>query len=93
MILNFADKRTASIWEGYRVPGLPIDIQEVARRKLRMINNAYTIHDLSIPPSNRLEKLKGNLSGTYSIRINRQWRITFLWTGVDAKDVRIIDYH
>jgi proteic killer suppression protein len=64
MILNFADKRTSSIWEGYRVPGLPIEIQEVARRKLRMINNAYTIHDLSIPPSNRLEKLKGNLSGT-----------------------------
>jgi proteic killer suppression protein len=93
MILNFADKRTASIWEGYMVPGLFIEIQEVAKRKLRMINNAYTIQDLSIPPSNRLEKLKGNLSGTYSIRINRQWRITFLWTGVDAKDVRIIDYH
>jgi toxin HigB-1 len=56
MILNFADKRTASIWEGYRVPGLPIEIQEVARKKLKMMNNAYTIQDLSIPPSNRLEK-------------------------------------
>ena len=93
MILNFADKRTAIIWEGYRVPGLPIDIQDVARRKLRILNNAYTINDLSIPPSNRLEKLKGDLAGMYSIRINRQWRIIFGWTGTDAKDVRIIDYH
>lgn len=93
MILNFADKRTAIIWEGNRVPGLPIEIQEVARRKLRILNNAHTILDLSIPPSNRLEKLKGDLAGMYSIRINRQWRIIFLWTGENAKDVRIIDYH
>ena len=93
MIINFADKPTATIWEGYRTPGLPIEIQETARRKLRMINNAYTLLDLTIPPSNKLEKLKGNYAGQYSIRINRQWRIIFEWTGNNATNVQIIDYH
>jgi toxin HigB-1 len=93
MILNFADKQTATIWEGYRTPGLPIEIQEIARRKLRMINNAYSLQDLTIPPSNKLEKLKGNFAGQYSIRINRQWRIKFDWIENNAANVQIIDYH
>lgn len=93
MIINFADKRTAAIWDGYRAPGLPIEIQETARRKLRMINNAFSLNDLSVPPSNHLEKLKGGLAGCYSIRVNRQWRIVFKWVGRDAVDVHIIDYH
>ncbi|MFY7794493.1 MAG: type II toxin-antitoxin system RelE/ParE family toxin [Chitinophagaceae bacterium] len=93
MIINFADKRTATIWDGFREPSLPIEIQETARRKLRMINNAFSLNDLSVPPSNHLEKLRGNLAGCYSIRINRQWRIVFEWVGRDAANVHIIDYH
>jgi len=72
---------------------LPPDIQQVALRKLRMINNAKTINDLRIPPANRLEKLTGNRSGQHSIRINDQWRICFIWKDGDATDVEITDYH
>ena len=72
---------------------LPSEIQQIARRKLRMINNAQDINDLRVPPGNRLEKLKGDLSDFYSIRINNQWRIIFKWIGSDAYEVQIIDYH
>ena len=72
---------------------MPPDIQQVALRKLRMINNAKTINDLRIPPANRLEKLTGNRSGQHSIRINDQWRICFIWKDGDATDVEITDYH
>jgi proteic killer suppression protein len=65
------------LWDGERINGLSIEIQQIARRKLRMLNNSQNITDLMIPPSNRLEKLKGDLKGFYSIRINDQWRITF----------------
>jgi toxin HigB-1 len=72
---------------------LPRDIQQVALRKLRMINNSKNINDLRIPPANRLEKLSGNREGQHSIRINDQWRICFVWRDGDAYDVEITDYH
>jgi proteic killer suppression protein len=72
---------------------LPPDIQQVALRKLRMVNNAKNINDLFVPPANRLEKLSGNRAGQHSIRINDQWRICFTWKDGDATDVEITDYH
>lgn len=72
---------------------MPGDIQSVARRKLRMLNSAVNLDDLRIPPANRLEALKGNLKGLYSIRINDQWRICFRWSDADAQDIEIMDYH
>ncbi len=72
---------------------MPIEVQNVGRRKLRMLNNSQTINDLRIPPSNRLEKLTGNLKEFYSIRINKQWRIIFKWRQGNASEVGIIDYH
>jgi len=93
MILTFGDKDTESIWNGIRVKNMPLDIQNVGRRKLRMLNNSQTITDLRIPPSNRLEKLSGNLDGFYSIRINYQWRIIFQWIEGQSEKVKIVDYH
>jgi proteic killer suppression protein len=93
MISSFNSKETEKIWKGERVSGIPPEIQEIGRRKLRMLNNSQNIADLRIPPSNRLEKLKGNLSDFYSIRINDQWRITFKWSNGNASEVTIIDYH
>jgi len=93
MILSFGNKETQKIWSGERVRGLPIEIQEIGRRKLRMLNNSKDLNDLRIPPSNRLEKLKGNLKEFYSIRINDQYRITFKWNNSNAEEVQIIDYH
>ena len=72
---------------------IPVEIQVVGRRKLRMLNNSQDISDLRIPPSNRLEKLSGKLNGFYSIRINKQWRIIFIWDKGNASQVEIIDYH
>lgn len=93
MLTSFGDKDTKKIWEGERVKGLPTEIQEIGRRKLRMLNNSQDLNDLQIPPSNRLEKLKGNLKDYYSIRINTQWRIIFKWNNGNAEQVAIIDYH
>ncbi len=93
MIKSFGDKETEKIWNGIQSRKLPSEIQNVARRKLRMINNAQSINDLRIPPANHLEKLSGNLSGLYSIRINNQWRILFNWKNDNAYEVQIIDYH
>lgn len=93
MINSFADKETGKIWEGLKSKVLPTEIQQVARRKLRMINNAENIKDLTIPPANQLKKLKGELKGYYSIRINDQWRIIFNWDNNNAENVEIIDYH
>ena len=93
MILTFGDKDTESIWNGIRVKNLPLEIQNIGRRKLRMLNNSQTITDLRIPPSNRLEKLSGNLDGFYNIRINNQWRIVFQWIEGQSEQVKIIDYH
>lgn len=93
MIVDFSCQETEKIWGGNRSKRLPSDIQQVARRKLRMMNNAKQLSDLKIPPNNRLEALKGNRKGQYSIRINRQWRICFTWKGSHAHDVNIVDYH
>ncbi len=93
MIKSFAGKETEKIWEGFQSRKLPSEIQNVARRKLRMINNSQNINDLRIPPANNLEKLSGNLSDFYSIRINKQWRIIFKWEGDNAFEVEIVDYH
>ena len=72
---------------------LPTDIQQVALRKMRMLNNALNLNDLRIPPANRLEKLSGNRAGQHSIRINDRWRICFEWRDGDAYEVEIADYH
>ncbi len=93
MLTSFGDKDTKKIWEGERVKGLSTEIQEMARRKLRMLNNSQDLADLQIPPSNRLEKLKGNFKEFYSIRINNQWRIIFKWNNGNADEIEIIDYH
>lgn len=93
MIVSFGSKQTEQIWLGKRVKNIPLDIQNVGRRKLRMLNNSQTFSDLTVPPSNRLEKLSGNLNGFYSIRINKQWRIVFKWSEGNASEVEIMDYH
>lgn len=93
MIKGFADKETEKLWSGETSRKLPQDIQQVARRKLRMLNNAAVLDDLRIPPANRLEALKGDRAGQHSIRINDQWRICFVWQHGDALDVSIVDYH
>lgn len=93
MIKTFKSKETEKIFARQHSRKLPKDIQQVAYRKLRMLNNAVDINDLRIPPANRLEKLKGNREGQYSIRINNQWRICFEWSKGDASNVEIVDYH
>ena len=93
MILSFASKETEKIWNGERSNKLTDKIQDIARRKLRMLNNSQNIADLKIPPSNRLEKLAGNYKDYFSIRINDQWRIIFKWNNGNAASVEIIDYH
>jgi proteic killer suppression protein len=93
MIKSFKSKETEKVWNGARSSKLPIEVQKVVRRKLRMINNSVDINDLRIPPSNRLERLTGNMKAYHSIRINDQWRIIFVWKQGHAFDVQIIDYH
>jgi len=93
MIKSFGSKETEKIWNGVRSSKLPPEIQNVGRRKLRMINNSIDLNDLRVPPSNRLEKLSGNLKGFHSIRINDQWRIVFIWQAGHALEVEIVDYH
>ena len=93
MILSFGSKETEKIWNGLRVKGLPLVVQQGGRRKLRMLNNSQNIKDLLIPPSNKLEKLKGKLKDYYSIRINDQWRVIFKWDSGNASVVEIVDYH
>ncbi len=93
MIKTFNNDETQKIYQRQRSRKLPSDIQQVALRKLRMINNAVTIVDLRVPPANQLEKLTGNRAGQWSIRINDQWRVCFRWEGSDAYDVEIVDYH
>jgi len=93
MIKSFGNSETEEVWNGNRVKKLPIEIQNIGRRKLRMINNSVDFGDLSIPPANRLEKLSGKLKEYYSIRINDQWRIIFKWNNGNALEVKIIDAH
>ena len=93
MIKSFRDKETEKIFNRQHSRKLPSDIQQIALRKLRMLNRSQSLQDLRVPPSNRLEKLLGDRKGLYSIRINNQWRICFLWKDGDAYNVEIVDYH
>ena len=93
MIISFKDKETEKIWRGIVSTKLPFEIQRIARRKLRIVNNSQDINDLRTPPGNRLEKLQGDLRNKYSIRINDQWRIVFCWDGSNSLEVEINDYH
>jgi proteic killer suppression protein len=93
VIRSFKSRSAEEIWQGGVARRLPRDIQEVARRKLRMLNNAQSLQDLQVPPGNRLERLHGGRAGQYSIRINDQWRICFEWSDGDAHEVEIVDYH
>ena len=93
MIKSFADKRTAAIFAGYAVRGLPIQIQKRARVKILLVDAASQLDDLRIPPGNRLEALRGNRKRQHSIRVNDQWRICFAWREGEAWDVEIVDYH
>ena len=93
MIVSFASPETELIWSGRRSRRLPGDIQSVALRKLRMLNQARVLDDLKVPPGNRLEALKGSRAGQHSIRINDQWRICFVWVKNGALNVEIVDYH
>jgi proteic killer suppression protein len=93
MIVTSGDPETAIVWEGRRSRRLPSDIQNVALRKLRLLNNARTLDDLRVPPGNRLEALTKDRRGQHSIRINDQWRICFIWRDGHAHQVEILDYH
>ena len=93
MIISFGSKETEKIWNGERTKRIPLEIQQIGRRKLRMLNNSQNTRDLSVPPSNKLERLSGKLKEFYSIRINDQWRIIFKWENNHASEVEIIDYH
>jgi proteic killer suppression protein len=93
MIQSFAGREAERIWRGETSRKLPQEIQRAARRKLRMLNNAYALDDLRVPPGNRLEALGGDRAGKHSIRINQQWRICFVWQGGHAYAVEIVDYH
>jgi proteic killer suppression protein len=93
MIKSFADSETEKVFARCFSKKLPSDIQSVALRKLRMLNNAHAINDLRSPPANRLERLSKDREGQHSIRINDQWRVCFVWQDGDAYDVEIVDYH
>lgn len=93
MIKSFKDRDAERLFHRKRVKRLGPDVQRLGLRKLRMLDAATTLEDLRIPPANRLEKLKGDRVGQHSIRINRQWRICFVWRSGDAYEVEIVDYH
>ncbi len=93
MIISFADKKTEKIYFGERVKDYSKELQNITRRKLRMLNNSHSLNDLMAPPSNKLEKLKGERNGSYSIKVNDQWRICFKWTAGNASEVELKDYH
>jgi toxin HigB-1 len=93
MIRSFAGRDAELVWQGVRSRRLPDDVQRAGLRKLLYLNRAKVIGDLREPPGNRLEQLRGNRAGQWSIRINDQWRICFRWEDGDAKDVEIVDYH
>lgn len=93
MIKSFGDKQTERLWTSLEPGKLPTEIQQRALNKLAMLDQSKDLNDLRIPPSNRLEALKGNRKGQFSIRINQQWRICFRWENGDAHEVTIEDYH
>ena len=94
MIVGFKSAETKLIFDGFIFRFYPSDIQKTALRKLLLLDAATSVNDLRVPPGNRLEKLAGNRKGQYSIRINGQWRICFVWTNENnAEQVEIVDYH
>jgi proteic killer suppression protein len=93
MIRTFKCRNTEQIFNRQRSRKFPQDIQQVALRKLRILNRSTSLRDLRVPPANRLEKLRGNRAGQYSIRVNDQWRICFVWRDGDIFNVEIVDYH
>ena len=93
MIASFACRKTERLWQRRCDHGLPPQIERVALRKLTQLDVSHVLRDLSLPPGNRLEALKGNRAGQHSIRVNDQWRICFRWHGEDAHAVEIVDYH
>ena len=93
MIRSWADAEAEQLFRRQRSRKLPPDIQRVALRKLLMLDAAVLLEDLRVPPANRLEKLKGDREGQWSIRINDQWRVCFTWRDGHAQDVEIVDYH
>ena len=93
MIRTIRDKRIAGIRAGRAAKGFPSDLIARAQRRLAQLDAATSLSDLMVPPSNQLEALKGNRNGQYSIRINQQWRLCFVWKDGDAFDVEIVDYH
>ena len=93
MIKSFRNEFARAAWGRRFTKGIPNDAVKVANRKLMQLNSALSLNDLKAPPGNRLERLSGNRSGQYSIRVNDQWRICFRWAAGDAFDVEIVDYH
>jgi proteic killer suppression protein len=93
MIRSFKDREAERIFARQVSRKLPLNIQSVALRKLRMLNRAVTLNDLRVPPANRLERLERDRKGQHSIRINDQWRVCFVWKDGDAYAVEIVDYH
>lgn len=93
MIKSFADSDTERIFRGLRPRKIPVQIRERASRKLILLNAIEALHELRVPPGNRLEKLRGDRAGQYSIRLNDQWRIRFIWREGNAYEVEITDYH
>ena len=93
MIRSFADRETEKVFHREHSRRLQGDVQAIALRKLRMLNNAHTLSDLRSPPGNRLERLAGNREGQHSVRINDQWRVCFVWRDGEVFDAEIVDYH
>jgi proteic killer suppression protein len=93
VLQSFRDKDTERVWRRQRLRKLDESTQRMALRKLLILDAADALADLRVPPGNRLEKLRGDRGDEYSIRVNRQWRICFRWTGAGPEDVEIVDYH
>jgi proteic killer suppression protein len=93
VIISFAERDTERLFRREPVRRFPADLRRTMLRNLVALDAAEALDDLRVPPGNRLEKLKGNRAGQYSIRVNDQWRICFRWTGTDAADVELVDYH
>jgi proteic killer suppression protein len=93
VIKSFADKETERLFRGRKSKAVPTELRERALSKLLVLNAATNVEDLRAPPGNRLEKLRGDREGQWSIRVNRQYRVCFSWIGADAHDVEITDYH
>jgi proteic killer suppression protein len=93
MIRSFADRETEKVWHSIRSRKLPPEIQNAGLRKLQLLNRSVSLNELRVPPANRLEALKGDRRGAYSIRINDQWRVCFIWRDGHAEHVEIVDYH